>query len=121
MDVDVVVMTMPDLNQFQIKRSRFSVHYVYVQHSLVSLHMIYRKGAFDHFDTVFCSGDHHIAEIRAMESKYKLPRKNLVKHGYGRLDSILSERARRRRSSADRPAVKKHVLIAPSLGERLHN
>ena len=63
MDVDVVVMTMPDLNQFQIKRSRFSVHYVHVQHSLVSLHMIYRKGAFDHFDTVFCSY-HHIAEIR---------------------------------------------------------
>ena len=40
MDVDVVVMTMPDLNQFQIKRSRFSVHYVYVQHSLVSLYDI---------------------------------------------------------------------------------
>ena len=66
-ETDVFVMTMPDLENFQIKRSRYKVHYVYVQHALISLHMAYREHAFDHFDTVFCSGPHHVKEIRAIE------------------------------------------------------
>ncbi len=31
-ETKVMVMTMPDLNQFQVKRSKHKVHYVYVQH-----------------------------------------------------------------------------------------
>ena len=76
-DTDVFVMTVPDIECFQLKRSRYNVHYVYVQHSLVSLHTVYRKGAFDHYDTIFCSGPHHMKEIRAMEEKYNLPKKIL--------------------------------------------
>jgi len=114
-DTDVMVMTMPDLHQYQVKRSKYQVHYVYVQHSLVSLHMVYRKGAFDHYDTIFCAGPHHVKEIRAMEAKYNLPPKNLVEHGYGRLDAIIEE-------AKIRPFVKKdkflkHILIAPSWGQ----
>lgn len=85
----VFVMTTPDLHQYQLKRSKYPVHYIYVQHSLVSLHSVYRKGAFDHFDTIFCAGQHHINEIRAMEAYYQLPAKNLIEHGYPRLDRIL--------------------------------
>ena len=47
LDTKVVVLTMPDLNQFTVKRSRHDTHYIYVQHSLVSLHMIYRDEAFN--------------------------------------------------------------------------
>ncbi len=114
-ETDVMVMTMPDLHQYQVKRSKHKVHYVYVQHSLVSLHMVYRKGAFDHYDTIFCAGPHHIKEIRAMEAKYNLPPKNLVEHGYGRLDAIINESKRRpkKNNPVDAP---KHVLIAPSWG-----
>ena len=39
-DTNIMIMTMPDLNSFQVKRSIHNVHYVYVQHSLSSLHMI---------------------------------------------------------------------------------
>jgi len=115
MDTDVMVMTMPDLHQYQVKRSKHDVHYVYVQHSLVSLHMIYRKGAFDHYDTIFCAGSHHVKEIRAMETKYNLPPKNLVEHGYGRLDAIIRESKLRHRKEKlmDKP---EHVLLAPSWG-----
>ncbi|EPJ48871.1 MAG: putative CDP-glycerol:Poly(glycerophosphate) glycerophosphotransferase [Osedax symbiont Rs2] len=114
-ETDVMVMTMPDLGQYQVKRSKYDVHYVYVQHSLVSLHMAYRKGAFDHYDTIFCAGPHHIKEIRAMEAKYNLPEKNLVEHGYFRLDSIIKETKRRpfRHRAVNEP---QHVLIAPSWG-----
>jgi hypothetical protein len=113
METDIMVMTMPDLNQFQVKRSRNPVHYVYTQHSLVSFHMVYRPGAFDHFDTIFCSGPHHLVEIQAMEKAAGLPGKNLVRHGYPRLDEILRSRG----SAPVKNNSRRHILIAPSWGE----
>ncbi len=115
LETDVMVMTMPDLNQYQLKRSKHKVHYVYVQHSLVSLHMIYRKGAFDFYDTIFCSGPHHVKEIRAMEAKYELPPKILLEHGYGRLDSIIDE-VKKRPKKENHSNDAQHILIAPSWG-----
>ena len=116
-DTDVMVMTMPDIGKFQVRRSKHKVHYVYVQHSLVSLHMIYRKGAFDHYDTIFCAGPHHVKEIRAMEETYNLPAKNLVEHGYGRLDSIIEE-AKKQPQKVKRDGDPLHVLIAPTWGSK---
>ena len=112
-DTDVLIMTMPDLDQYQIKKSKFPVHYVYTQHSMVSLHMVYRPGAFENFDTIFCVGPHHIAEIRALENRDGLPPKFLVEHGYARLDSILGNRSRVTQTDSGN----KEVLLAPSWGE----
>ncbi len=112
-DTDIMVMTMPDLDNFQVKRSRFPVHYVYIHHALVSCHMVYRPGAFEHFDTVFCAAHHHVEELRALEKLYQLKPKHLVQHGYGRLDAILAK--------ASAHPVKpdpKHILIAPSWGNQ---
>ena len=117
METDILVMTMPDLHQYQVKRSRHQVHYVYVQHSLVSLHMVYNKGAFDHFDTIFCAGPHHVKEVRAMEEKYNLRRKKLVRHGYGRLDVILRE-SRNYAEKRLRADSRRHILVAPSWGKK---
>ena len=115
-ETDVMVMTMPDLHQYQVKKSKHKVHYVYVQHALVSLHVNYRKGAFDHFDTIFCSGPHHVEEIRAMEAIYSLPPKNLVEHGNERLDDILKEVKRRPlKEKAEGEPI--HILLAPSWGD----
>jgi len=113
-DTDLMVMTMPDIETYQVKRSKYPVHYVYVQHSIVSLHMIYRKSAFDHFDTVFCAGPHQVKEIRAIEEKYRLPAKRVIEHGYGRLDAIIENR---KISKAQPPNNPKKILIAPSWGE----
>lgn len=117
-ETDVMVMTMPDLHQFQVKRSKHKVHYVYTQHSLVSLHMVYRLGAFDYYDTIFCAGPHHVKEIRAMEEKYNLPKKNLVEHGYGRLDAIIAE-AHKRPEKQKPEGSPLHALIAPSWGPKM--
>src|SRR5690606_15080577 len=89
LDVDVLVMTMPDLQTLHIKRSPHRVHYCYLNHSMVSTHMVYRPGAFDHFDSFLCVGPHHIEEIRAREAALSLKPKTLVQHGYGRLDQII--------------------------------
>jgi len=117
-ETDVMVMTMPDIELFQVKRSKkHKVYYIYVQHSLVSLHMVYRKGAFDHYDTIFCAGPYHVKEIRAMEEKYNLPAKNLVEHGYGRLDSIMEEvKNRPKKEKVDGEPL--HVLMAPTWGPK---
>jgi hypothetical protein len=113
---DVMVMTMPDLETFEIRRSRkHPVHYVYVFHSMVSSHMIYRSGAFDHFDTVFCVGTHHAKEIRSWELKKGLPPKRLIEHGYGRLD-LLRQIATRTIPRVSKDGHRIHVLLAPSWG-----
>lgn len=124
-DARVVVMTLPDLETFHLKRSVHPVHYVYVFHSIVSSHMIYRKGAFDAYDTVLCVGPHHVAEIRATEAAYGLRAKELVEHGYGRLDAILrnaADRSTEESTAGSTPGPMdaqsgRKILLAPSWGE----
>ena len=111
---DVLVMTMPDLETFHIKRSKvYPVHYVYIFHSIVSTHMVYRKGAFDNFDTILCVGKYHIKEIQETERIYGLNPKTLLEHGYGHLDTLIKNDFSL--SSPDN-YNKKQVLIAPSWG-----
>lgn len=113
----VAVMTMPDLENYYIKRSKHPVHYIYAYHSIVSTHMVYRRGAFDHFDSILCVGPHHRDEIRAAEQLYGLKPKMLIEAGYGLLDSILRSKEM---TTAETPPVGgggKRVLIAPSWGE----
>jgi len=111
----IVVMTMPDLETFHIKRSKiYPVHYVYIFHSLCSTHYIYRKTAFDNFDTIFCTGNYQIIEIQEREKKSNLAKKKLVKHGYGRLDTLINEvQSTNVRKNASNNKV---VLIAPTWG-----
>ena len=115
LDADVMLMTLPDLQTYHIKRSPHRVHYVYLHHSLVSTHMVYRPAAFDHFDSILCVGPHHVAETRAREQQQGLSGKYLVEHGYGRLDTILAEGVAGppERNRAASPVV----LVAPSWGE----
>ena len=112
----IMIMTMPDLENYYIKRSKvYPVHYIYVFHNMASSHMVFRTGAYDHYDTIFCVGPHHEKEIRGAEKLYGLPAKNLVKHGNSRLDSVLYEAAKREKK--DSSGRQKKVLIAPSYGK----
>lgn len=112
---DVIIMTMPDLNTFHIKRSPECKNYVYFHHSMVSTHMVYRKSAFDHFDTILCVGPHHMDEIRKWEQCQGLPAKKLLEHGYGPLDTIRKVSKFRGMPSKDATG-KLNVLLAPSWG-----
>ncbi len=112
---DVLVMTLPELDKYSLKRSAFCNHYVYVFHSINSTHMVYRKGAFDAYDTILCVGQHHVDEIRATERAYNLKEKALVSHGYGRLDAILEKFAELPPFQPSQGPSKK-VLLAPSWG-----
>jgi len=109
------VMTLTDLNQSRLKRSLNPVHYVYVFHALVSTHMIYRYGAFDHYNSILCSGPHHVEEVRRHEQLNGLPPKTLVEAGYHRLERIYKA-YQKWLSEGSHSVTKKCILIAPSWG-----
>ena len=114
MDADIVIMTMPDLQNFHIKRSyvRKDVEYVYVPHGLDSLNLTMRTGSVDHYDAVLCVGPNQKEEIKKTEEVYNLPPKKLVECGYMLLDDMragFSEKA----DCSEQPVI----LIAPSWQE----
>lgn len=112
LDADVVVMTMPDLENYHIKRSyiRKDIEYIYVPHCMDSLNMTMRTGSMDHFDTVFCTGKHHKEEVEKTEEVYNLPKKNIVEWGYCLLDSMREDYSKMEKKISD----VKSILIAPS-------
>ena len=116
MDADLVVMTTPDLDTYHIKRSyvRKDIEYIYTPHDPMSVHMSFREGAMDHFDTVFCVGPQQMREIRKTEEVYGLPAKNLIACGYVLLDDLRAEGLPERPSRKDGIA---RILIAPSWNE----
>ena len=110
----ILIMTMPDLETFNIKKSKvYPVHYVYLFHSMVSTHLVYRRSAFEHFDSIFCVGNYQLDEIRRTEKLYNLKPKNLIRYGYGHLDNLL-EKYSTRILSPKNNGNKLHVLLAPS-------
>ena len=112
---DVLVTQILDFGNLELKRSVHPVHVIHVFHSLASTHMADRANSFDHYDTVLCAGPHHVREIRRREELHSLPAKQLIPHGYARLDELLANRR------APPPVLRDadiHVLVAPSWGEQ---
>lgn len=114
MDADIVVMTMPDLENYHIKRSyvKQDIEYIYMFHWCTSTHMVVREKALDHYDTVFCPGPFQAAEIRYAEKIRALPPKKLVETSYGVIES-LTETYEKEHGKMERHETP-WVLIAPS-------
>lgn len=122
MESDMVVMTTPDLDKYYIKRSYIdkNIEYIYVPHDMMSVHMGFREGALDAFDTIFCTGDHVAAEVRATEKVYGLPEKKLVKFGYPLADLLVKageDEKARCEAEPEGEGKLKEILIAPSWQE----
>ena len=110
---DVMVLTMLDLGNFQLKRSIHSVRYIYVFHSMGSTHMVDHENSYDHYDSLFCTGPHHVAEIRRREERKGLAPKHLFAYGYPRLERLVEFAATHRREPSDTITA----LLAPTWGE----
>ena len=111
----ILIMDMPDLETYHIKRSKvYPVHYIYIFHSMFSIHSYLRKGAVDNYDTIFCVGEHHEKEIRETEKVYNLNEKRLIKYGFSRLDTLLKEK----KDFGENDITKENlILITPSYGK----
>ncbi len=116
-EADIIVMTTPDLDKYYIKRSimKKDIEYVYVPHDMMSVHMGFREGALDAFDTIFCTGPHVAREVRATEKVYGLPEKKLVEFGYPFADKLIEAGAAERATHKAGP--RREILIAPSWQE----
>jgi CDP-glycerol glycerophosphotransferase (TagB/SpsB family) len=111
---DLFVLTMMDLQNLQLKRSTYPVHYVYLFHSMGSTHMVDNENSFDHYETLFCTGPHQVAEIRKREELKSLPAKHLFDYGHPRLEEVIAEGRQYR--AEKQPGEAATVLIAPTWG-----
>lgn len=92
MESDVVVMTMPDLENYHIKRSyiKKDIEYIYIPHGMDSLNLTMRTGSMNHFDTVFTTGKHQMEEGLKTNEVYDLKDRKLVEWGYSLLDDMIN-------------------------------
>ena len=111
---DVMVLTMLDLHNFQLKRSVHPVHYCYVFHSMGSTHMVDHENSYDHYESLLCTGPHHVAELRRREELKGLPPKHIFPYGYPRLERLVEVAAVHPKD----PSAPTTVLLAPTWGEQ---
>jgi YidC/Oxa1 family membrane protein insertase len=112
MDADVVVMTMPDINNYHIKRSyiRKDIEYIYVPHGIDSLNLTMRKGSMDNYDSILVTGKHQREECEKTNEVYNLKNRKIIDWGYSLLDDMISEYKKTKKKSSK----EKTVMIAPS-------
>ncbi|MBI3928070.1 MAG: hypothetical protein HY319_21180 [Armatimonadetes bacterium] len=109
LDSRVLMVTVPDLGRI-VPRPPSSTRCVYVFHSLISMHVGYRPGAFEHYDDFFCTGPHHERELTAHFERLGQPVPVLHRVGYAKLDR-LHQAFRSRNPREHEPRT---VLLAPS-------
>ena len=117
-EADIFIMTTPDLDKYYLKRSfiKKDIEYIYVPHDSMSVHMGFKEGALDAFDTIFCTGPHVAKEVRATEKVYKLKEKTLVEFGFPLLDNLVDEFKKKEQDDSTKEG-RKEILIAPTWNE----
>lgn len=111
MDADVVVMTMPDIDNYHIKRSyvRKDIEYIYIPHGMDSINLTMRNRSINNYDTIFTTGKYQKEEQEKTNDIYNLKDRKLFEWGYSLLDDMINEYSKNPVKNE-----KKTVLIAPS-------
>lgn len=113
LEADIVLMTTPGLDVYQLKRSKMVKHYSHILHSPVDT-TLYRLFSFDYFDSVMLTGDYQAESIRFLEKNRDLPEKQLIGCGCTYLD-VLKEKLET--LPAKEQGDSRTVLVSPSWGE----
>lgn len=111
LSADVVVMTTPGLDVYQLKRSKNVKHYAHLEHSVGDATM-YRMFGLDYFDSVLVTGMYKEADVRYLEEQRKINRKEIVSVGCTYLD-VFKERIEQLPSEENHKFT---VLLSPSWG-----
>ena len=111
LEANKVVMTIPDLQKYYLKRSlvKEDIEYIYLDHGMTSLNLTLRTGALDYFDTIFANGPEQVKEIREIEELRNTKKKQIVKVGFPLMDDLIEEYNKNKSENE-----KKTILIAPS-------
>lgn len=114
LETKIMVMTTPDLENFQLKRSyvKKDIEYIYVPHDVNSANLTFHENALDHFDTIFASGFRNKEEIEEREQKYEIPHKRIVEWGSSVIDNMAADYAEMDEKTEE--VGQKTLLVAPS-------
>ena len=104
-------MTMPDLDNFHIKRSylKKDIEYIFIPHSMDSLNMTMREKSMNNFDTIYVTDKYQRDEMEKTIKYYNLKNKKIINWGYSLLDEMIDDYNKNKKTSEI-----KTVLIAPS-------
>jgi len=111
LNAEILLMTTPGLNVYQLKRTKRIKHYSHVLH-MTSDATLYRLFGLDYFDSVLLTGDYQGEDIRFLEKKRKTPEKQLVTVGCSYLDTY-SEKIKQIPNEDNHIYT---VLVSPSWG-----
>ena len=111
---DVLLSTTPGLDVYQWKRSPDVKYYVHVLHAANDV-VAYRMFGLDYYDSVLCSGEYQIGQLRELEAKRNLPAKECRVVGLTYLDE-LKKKLEASPDTKEHKADNKTVLLAPSWG-----
>jgi hypothetical protein len=104
---NVFLLSLSDLDNYELKRSKNTKYYFYLFHSLQSSHVQYKYNAFKNYDYIFCNGEYHLNEIRKSENLFKFKEKKCILAGNTYFDYLLSKK----NSLKNNPTS---ILVAPS-------
>ena len=111
LNADVVLMTTPGLDVYQLKRSKGVRHYSHILHSPTDATM-YRLFGLDYFDSVLLTGEYQAENIRTLELQRGIKEKQLVTTGCTYLD-IFAEKIKHLPKEENNLFT---VLVSPSWG-----
>ena len=111
LSADIVLMTTPGLDVYQMKRSKNVKHYAHLEHSTGDATM-YRLFGIDYFDSVLATGMYKEKDVRGLEEHRGIKHKEIVSVGCTYLD-VYKEKMEKI------PVEENHkftVLLSPSWG-----
>ena len=113
LECDIVVMTTPELQNLYLKRSiiKKDIEYIFTDHGLGSVNLLYRPNALDYYDTVFAKNKKQEQEIRELEKQRQTKQKNIVQTGYTLIEDMIRDYEKKEMQRTNT------VLIAPSWQE----
>lgn len=85
---EYVFLTLTDLGNHSIRKSKKIDQYIYYFHSAGSTFQRYTESSFDNYNIILCNGQFQIDEIRYRENKKNLPNKKLILTGFFYFDDI---------------------------------
>lgn len=102
-----MLMTLTDLNNHEIKRSKTCRSYGYIFHTLVSAHKTFTKNSFNNYDLIFANGEYHKKELIKLEELNKSKKKKIYTTGYSYLEFLTKQKDKHKRFTDN-------ILFAPS-------
>lgn len=114
LDCKNLITTMPDLENFFLKKSSRCNNYIYFFHSMFSMNTIYNHNAFSHYDTILCSNKISANEVK--DYFFSNNKAKFVNLGYPKIDNI-----NERYNEKNKNILIKSILFAPSWGNEDEN